>query len=61
MTGAGGRPAVAVLWRAGALVAFNGLMSLFGLWPALWWLAVLLDFVLVVLLAEAGAALVPAR
>ena len=61
MTGAGGGPVVAVLWRAGALAVFNGLMSLFGLWPALWWLAALADFVLLVLLAEAGAALVPAR
>ena len=61
MTRASHGPAAAVLWRAGGLAAFNGLMSLFGLWPALWWLAVLLDFVLVVLLAEAGAALVPAR
>jgi NitT/TauT family transport system permease protein len=36
-------------------------MSLFGLWPAFWWLAALADFVLLVLVAEAGAALVPAR
>jgi NitT/TauT family transport system permease protein len=51
----------AVLWRAGALAVFNGLISLFGLWPALWWLAALIDFVLLVMLAEAGAVLVPAR
>lgn len=61
MTGSRGRPVVAVLWRAGALVVFNGLMSLFRLWPLLWWAAALVDFVLLVLLAEAGATLVPAR
>jgi NitT/TauT family transport system permease protein len=51
----------AVLWRAGALAAFNGLISLFGLWSSYWWLAALGDFVLLVMLAEAGAVLVPAR
>jgi NitT/TauT family transport system permease protein len=51
----------AVLWRAGALAVFNGMMSLSGLWPALWWLAGLVDFVLIVLLAEAGATLIPPR
>ena len=61
MTTASAGPVKAVLWRAGALAVFNGLMSLFGLWPALWWLAGLADFVLVVLLAEAGAALIPPR
>jgi NitT/TauT family transport system permease protein len=50
-----------VLWRAGALAVFNGMMSHFGLWPALWWLAGLVDFVLIVLLAEAGATLIPPR
>jgi NitT/TauT family transport system permease protein len=61
MRGAWGGPAAPVLRRAGVLAAFNGLVSLFGLWAALWWLAGLVDFVLLVLLAEAGAALVPAR
>ena len=61
MTGTGGGPVVGVLWRAGALAAFNGAISLFGLWPALWWLAALVDFVLLVVLAEACAVLVPPR
>lgn len=61
MRGAPGRPVLAVLWRVGVLTAFNGLVTLLGLWPALWWLAALVDFVLVVLVAEAGAALIPVR
>ncbi len=61
MTGTGGMSVRDLLGRAGALAAFNGLVSLLGLWPALWWFAALVDFVLLVLLAEAGAALIPAR
>lgn len=61
MRSAEGGPVAAVLWRAGALAVFNGLIGLFGLWAALWWLAALVDFVLLVMLAEAGASLIPAR
>jgi NitT/TauT family transport system permease protein len=61
MTRPGSGPLAALLRRAGAFALFNGAMTLFGLWPALWWLAALADFILLVLLAEAGAPLVPAR
>ena len=50
-----------VLFWAGALAAFNLLVTVTGLWRELWWFAALADFALLVPLAEAGAALVPAR
>jgi NitT/TauT family transport system permease protein len=61
MMRAPGGPVASLLWRVGAVAAFNGIVSLLGLWPALWWLAALVDFILLVMLAEAGAVLVPAR
>lgn len=59
--GAGSGARAALLRWGGALAAWNGLLTLLGLWPALWWLAVPVDFVLLVLLAEAGAGCVPPR
>jgi NitT/TauT family transport system permease protein len=46
---------------AGALAAFNSVVTLAGLWQPLWWAAALMDFALLVPLAESGASLVPAR
>ena len=45
----------------GLVVLFNLLAALLGLWAAWWWLAVLVNFVLVVFLAEAAGRLVPER
>lgn len=45
----------------GLFVLFNLLAALLGLWAASWWLALLVNFVLVVFMAEAGGRLVPER
>ncbi len=61
MKAAASRPRAGVLVWAGVLAAWNLLVSAAGLWPRLWWLAGVVDFVLLVPLAEAGGALVSAR
>ncbi len=51
-----------VLLRWVALfVLFNGAMTVLRLWEPLWWAAALVNFVLLVRIAEQGALLVPAR
>jgi ABC-type nitrate/sulfonate/bicarbonate transport system permease component len=46
---------------AGVLAAFNLVVTLAGLWRPVWWLVALVDFALLVPLAETGASLVPPR
>ncbi len=53
--------AARVLWPLFGLVVVNVLLSIAGGWHALWWAGVTVDFVLVVLLAEAVGVWVPAR
>ncbi len=47
--------------RVGVFVLFNAAVTVLGLWEELWWAAALVDFVLLVRIAEQGALLVPER
>lgn len=50
-----------LLWLLAALVAWNVAFFVSGLWFSLWWLGLLGDFVLVVLIAERVGRVVPPR
>ncbi len=50
-----------VLWLVAALAAWNVTFFVAGLWSSLWWLGLLGDFVLVVLVAERVGRVVPPR
>ncbi len=50
-----------ILITAAAFLGWNALLLLGGLWDALWWLALLVNFVLIVMLAEQVGQVVPLR
>jgi ABC-type nitrate/sulfonate/bicarbonate transport system permease component len=50
-----------LLWLCAAAIGWNAVFFAFGLWFALWWLGLLGDFVLVVLIAERVGRVVPPR
>jgi ABC-type nitrate/sulfonate/bicarbonate transport system permease component len=50
-----------LLWLAVALVLFNGVASVLGLWKPLWWVLLSVNGVLVVVLADRLGARVPAK
>lgn len=54
-------PETRILWPLVGLAAVNLFLSLVGGWKLLWWAGGLVDFVLVVLLAEGIAAHIPGR
>jgi ABC-type nitrate/sulfonate/bicarbonate transport system permease component len=51
----------AMLWLVAALAAWNLVFFAFGLWFPLWWLGLLGDFVMIVLIAERVGRIVPPR
>lgn len=52
----------AILLLVGAFLVWNGLLHFAGLWRPFWWLALLGDFVLIVIVAErVGRSVPPAR
>lgn len=62
MGGGNNRPVwIALAWFAAALAAWNGLLAATGLWSPLWHLALLGNFVLIVLVCERIGRAVPPR
>ncbi len=52
---------IGVLWQVAALAGWNVAFFVFGLWFSLWWLGLLGNFVLAVLIAERVGRVVPPR
>ncbi len=50
-----------VILPIAAFAAINASATFLGLWPLIWWILGLIDFVLIVMTAEAAADLVPGR